>query len=76
MKRMKKQACVDILLLAAAVLVLITGCILDFRLIERPGRGIIKAVHTYGGYIMAVLVVLHLAQYFKVFLNKMRMLSK
>lgn len=76
MKRMKKQVCIDILLLIAAVLVLITGCILDFHLVERPGRGIIKTVHTYGGYIMAVLVVLHFTQYFKVFLNKMRMLGK
>lgn len=76
MDRLKQQVWIDILLLVAAVIVLVTGCILDFRLIEWPGRGIVKTIHTYGGYTMAILVILHLCQYWKLLLNKMRARSK
>ncbi|MBQ8682125.1 MAG: DUF4405 domain-containing protein [Selenomonadales bacterium] len=76
MDRLRRQVWIDVLLLIVVVVVLITGYILDFRLIERPGRGVVKNIHIYGGYVMTALVIVHIVQYFKVLLNKMRVLNK
>lgn len=76
MNRLKRQVIVDTLLLLVVLTVLITGYILDFRLIERPGRGIVKQIHIYGGYAMMVLVILHVIEYGKVLLNKKRALDR
>ena len=39
MKRVKWQVGIDLLLLLSMLAVLVTGYILDFHLVERPGRG-------------------------------------
>lgn len=76
MKRVKWQVGIDTLLLVSMFAVLVTGYILDFHLVERPGRGIVKQIHIYGGYAATVLVVLHVIEYMKILLNKMRIISK
>ena len=76
MKRVKWQVAVDILLLISMLAVLVTGYILDFHLVERTSRGIIKKIHIYGGYAATVLVVLHLVEYTKIFLNKIRIMNR
>ena len=76
MKRVKWQVGIDLLLLLSMLAVLVTGYILDFHLVERPGRGIIKQIHIYGGYAATVLVVLHVIEYLKIFLNKMRIMNR
>ncbi len=76
MKRVKWQVGIDILLLISMLAVLVTGYILDFHLVERPGRGIVKQIHIYGGYAATVLVILHVIEYTKMLLNKMRIMNK
>lgn len=76
MKRVKWQVAIDILLLISMLAVLVTGYILDFHLVERPGRGIIKKIHIYGGYAATVLVVIHVIEYMKILLNKMRVMNR
>ncbi|MBP3401231.1 MAG: DUF4405 domain-containing protein [Selenomonadales bacterium] len=76
MKRMKWQIGIDILLLISMLAVLVTGYILDFHLVERPGRGIVKRIHIYGGYATTVLVILHVIEYTKILLNKMRIMNR
>lgn len=76
MKRVKWQVGIDILLLISMLAVLVTGYILDFHLVERPGRGIVKQIHIYGGYVATVLVILHVIEYTKILLNKMRVMNK
>ncbi len=76
MKRVKWQVMIDILLLVSMLAVLVTGYILDFHLAERSGRGIIKKIHIYGGYAATILVVLHVIEYTKILLNKMRVMNR
>lgn len=76
MKRVKWQVGIDILLLISMLAVLVTGYILDFHLVERPIRGIVKKIHIYGGYVATVLVVLHVIEYTKILLHKMRIMKK
>ena len=76
MKRMKWQIGIDILLLISMLAVLVTGYILDFHLVERPGRGIVKRIQIYGGFAATVLVILHVIEYTKILLNKMRIMNR
>lgn len=76
MGRLRRQVGIDILLLAVMMIVLVTGYILDLHLIERPGRGIVKLIHTYGGYAVTALVVLHLIEYLRTLRGKIRAMRK
>lgn len=76
MGRLKRQVYIDVLLIIVMSVVLATGYILDLHLIERPGRGIVKLIHTCGGYGLTVLVALHLIEYLRVLRGKIRVLNK
>lgn len=76
MNRMKRQVCIDVLLLIVMAVMLVTGYILDWHLIERPGRGIVKLVHIYSGYAMTVLVVLHVIEYLRTLRGKIRAMNR
>lgn len=76
MGRLRRQVAIDILLLAVMAVVLVTGYILDFHLIGRPGRGIVKLIHTYCGYAATVLVALHLIAYLRTLRGKIRAVKK
>lgn len=76
MKRVKWQVGIDLLLLISMLAVLVTGYILDFHLVERSVRGMIKKIHIYGGYVATVLVIVHVIEYAKILFNKMRIIGK
>ncbi len=60
---MKKNFLLDIILLICGITCIITGIVMDFHLV--PGgwetRYIIRQVHIYSGYIMAIGIILHVA---------------
>lgn len=59
---MKKKFTLDLLLLIAGLVCLITGVILDFQLVPRhtEARHLYRDIHTYSGYIMTAGLVLHI----------------
>lgn len=76
MNRLKRQVCIDVLLVIVIAIMLVTGYILDWHLIERPGRGIVKLVHIYSGYALTVLVVLHVIEYLRTLRGKIRAMNR
>lgn len=76
MNRLKRQVCVDVLLVIVMAIMLVTGYILDWHIIERPGRGIVKLVHIYSGYALTVLVVLHLIEYLRTLRGKIKAMNR
>ena len=60
---MKKNFWLDVILFVSALICFVTGILMDFHMIpggkemKRP----FKLLHIYGGYVMAVGVILHLA---------------
>lgn len=76
MNRLKRQVCIDVLLVIVMAVMLVTGYILDWHIIERPGRGIVKLVHIYSGYALTVLVVLHLIEYLRTLRGKIKAMNR
>lgn len=76
MNRLKRQVCIDVLLVIVMAVMLVTGYILDWHIIERPGRGIVKLVHIYSGYALTVLVVLHVIEYLRTLRGKIKAMNR
>lgn len=76
MNRLKRQVCIDVLLVIVMAVMLVTGYILAWHLIERPGRGIVKLVHIYSGYALTVLVVLHVIEYLRTLRGKIKAMNR
>ena len=60
---MKKNFCLDVLLLISGLICIFTGVVLDFHLV--PGgkefRHVFRSVHTYSGYVWAIGLLFHIA---------------
>lgn len=76
MNRLKRQVCIDVLLVIVMAVMLVTGYILDWHLVERPGRGIVKLIHIDSGYALTVLVVLHVIEYLRTLRGKIRAMNR
>lgn len=76
MNRLKRQACIDVLLVIVMAVMLVTGYILDWHIVERPGRGIVKLIHIDSGYALTVLVVLHVIEYMRTLRGKIRAMNR
>ena len=59
---MKKNFTLDTILLISGLICIITGVMLDFRLIPdgREYHQIYKNIHVYSGYVMAVGLIFHI----------------
>lgn len=76
MNRLKRQVCIDVLLVIVMAVMLVTGCILDWHLVERLGRGIVKLIHIDSGYALTVLVVLRRIEYLRTLRGKIRAMNR
>lgn len=76
MNRLKRQACIDVLLVIVMAVMLVMGYILDWHIVERPGRGIVKLIHIDSGYALTVLVVLHVIEYMRTLRGKIRAMNR
>ena len=63
---MKKNFYLDLILFLSGLICIVTGIFLDFHLV--PGgkevRHVVRLVHTYSGYIMAVGIIFHIFWHF------------
>ena len=67
---MKKNFYLDLLLFLSGLICILTGIVLDFHLFAGHGngralKGIITAIDTYSGYIMAAGLLFHLIWHWK-----------
>lgn len=61
---MKKNFWLDVLLFVSGLACIVTGICLDFHLVGREdfsARRLIRNIHIYTGYIMAIGLILHIA---------------
>lgn len=59
MTKMQKNYWIDIVLLLSGLICVLSGYILDFRLISREWIGFYKMLHSYSAYLMTIAMVLH-----------------
>ncbi len=61
---MKRNFWLDVLLFLSGAICIVTGICLDFHLLPQGDFGIrriVKDIHVYSGYIMAVGIIFHIA---------------
>jgi hypothetical protein len=61
---MKKNFCLDVLIFISGLICIVTGICLDFHIFPRGDMEIfrlMRKIHTYSGYIMAVGLIFHIA---------------
>ncbi len=67
MKKADKNNMINIILLIAGLICIITGIIIDFRLLRIRG---LKDIHIWSGYVMAIGMIIHVV-YHKMWITNM-----
>ncbi len=59
---MKKNFWLDVILFLSALICIVTGILMDFRLISggREVRFLIRNLHIYSGYVMGIGIIFHI----------------